>query len=98
MITSKLLKTNNFNIKDTKTGSGNNDFMLHNVIIKKPILLEEAKRIAKDIIKDDKKKFYRETEKTYRFRNIPKTKFIKKSFRTKKINDNISLTFGKLIV
>lgn len=95
--TSNLLKTNKFNIKDTKTGSGNNQYILHNVIIKKTIPLDEAKRIAKDIIKDDKKSFYRETENSYRFRNIPKTKFIKKSFKTKKVNDNISLTFGKLI-
>ena len=97
LITSNLLKTDKFNIKDTKTGSGNEGYMLHNVIIKKPIPLEEAKKIAKDIIKDNKKKFYRETETSYRFRNIPKTKFVKKSFRTKKINDNVSLTFGKLI-
>ena len=95
LITSNLLKTDKFNIKDTKTGSG--IYMLHNVIIKKIIPLDEAKKIAKDIIKDDKKSFYRETEKTYRFRNIPKTKFIKKSFKTKKVNDNISLIFGKLI-
>lgn len=97
LISSKLLKTNKFNIKDTITGSGDS-YQLHNVIIKKKIPLEEAKQLAKDIIKDNKKKFYRETKLSYRFRNIPKTKFLVNSFRTKKVNENITLTFGKLKV
>ena len=96
LITSNLLNTDKFNIKDTKTGSGN-VYELHNVIIKKDVPLEDAKQMAKNIIKNDKKTFYRETEKSYRFRNIPKTKFEPSSFRVKKINDNITLTFGKLI-
>lgn len=69
---------------------------LHAVIIKKPYDLDKAKEIVEEYIKDGKKHYYRETAKSYRFRNIPKTKFIKKSFRTKKINPNISLIFGKL--
>lgn len=71
---------------------------LHAVIIKKPIDLDEAKRIAKDIIKDNTKTFYRETNQSYRFRNISKQKFIPKSFRTKKIRGRpISLVFGELL-
>ena len=73
-----------------------NGLKLHAVIIKKPYDLEKAKQTAASIINDKKKKFYRETDGSYRFRNIPKTKFIKKSFRTKKINSNISLIFGLL--
>lgn len=70
---------------------------LHAVIIKKPIDLDEAKQIAKDIIKDNTKTFYRETKQSYRFRNISKQKFIPKSFRTKKIRGKpISLVFGEL--
>lgn len=69
---------------------------LHAVIIKKPYDLDKAKETVEEYIKDGKKHYYRETAKSYRFRNIPKTKFIKKSFRTKKINPNISLIFGKL--
>lgn len=69
---------------------------LHAVIVKKPYDIEKAKEEVKDILKDDNKKYYRETPKSYRFRNIPKTKFIKKTFRTKKLNPNISLVFGKL--
>lgn len=68
---------------------------LHAVIIKKPINIEKAKEISKEFIKPSKS-YYRETESSYRFRNIPKTKFIKKSFRTKKINEYISLIYGKL--
>ena len=66
---------------------------LHAVIIKKPIALGEAKRISKDFIKKDVD-FFRETSESYRFRNIPKTKF--KSFRTKVVNDKISLIYGDL--
>jgi len=73
-------------------------YELHAVIFKKPYDLSTAKQEARDIIKDKKKNFYRETETSYRFRAIPKTKFEKKSFRTKKINDNISLVFGKIKV
>lgn len=71
-------------------------YELHAVIIKKPIKLEEAKKIAQDIIKDKSKTFYRETMDSYRFRNIAKTKFDPKTFRTKVINPQISLVFGKL--
>ena len=56
-----------------------------------------AKKIAKDIIKNKNKNYYRMTTNSYRFRNIPKTKFIKKSFRTKKINEYLSLIYGKLL-
>ena len=32
----------------------------------------------------------------YNFRNIPKTKFEPKTYRTKKVNKDISIVFGKL--
>jgi len=72
-------------------------YELHNVIIKNSVPLHHAKQLSKHFIHDKNKKFYRETENSYRFRNIPKTKFIKSSFRTKKINPNIILTYGILI-
>jgi hypothetical protein len=71
-------------------------FSLHAVIIDKSIPLEKAKTISKDYIKGDKS-FYRETSESYRFRNIPKTKFDSKTFRSKKINDKITLVYGKLL-
>ena len=72
------------------------NYQLHAVIIKKPVKLTKAKQEASDIIKNNNRKFYRETNESYRFRNIPKTKFIKTSFRSKPINDKITLVYGKL--
>ena len=72
-------------------------YALHAVLIDKVIPLEEAKKIAQDIIKNKNRKYYRETTNQYRFRNISKQKFIKKSFRSKRIDDNIVLVFGNLI-
>jgi len=69
---------------------------LHAVIINKDLKLTKAKKIAKDIINNDKRKFYRETNDSYRFRNIPKQKFVQTSFRSKPINKNVTLVFGKL--
>jgi len=69
-------------------------FELHAVVINKNIKLDDAKKMAMDIIKDKNKTFYRETTDSWRFRNIPKTKF--SEFRSKVINPNITLIFGKL--
>lgn len=68
---------------------------LHTVIISKSIPLAEAKKIAAEYIPPTRK-YYRTTTNSYRFRNIPKTKFDKGSFRTKKINDYISLVYGNI--
>lgn len=72
------------------------NYELHAVIIKKPFDLDEAKLIASNIINNKNRKFYRETDNSYRFRNLPKQKFIASSFRTKIINPYLSLVFGKL--
>lgn len=71
-------------------------YHLHAVIIKKPVKLIKAKQEASEIINNDNRKFYRETNESYRFRNIPKTKFIKSTFRSKPINKNITLVYGKM--
>lgn len=63
-------------------------------IIKKEVGLEKARKIAEEIIKKDNP-FMRETEDSYRFRNLAKTKFVPSSFRTKKVNDRVSLVFGE---
>ena len=70
-------------------------YEIHAVIIKKSIPFEEARKIASEIINNPNRKFYRETESSYRFRNIPKQQFNKKTFRSKKINENITLVFGE---
>jgi hypothetical protein len=68
---------------------------LHAVVFKKPVdldyIIEESKKFIKR-----KNPFFRETNTSVRVRNIPKTKFEPKSFRTKKINPYISLVFGTL--
>jgi len=71
-------------------------YELHAVVIKKEVPLKDAKKYAADIIKDKSKTFMRETMDSYRFRNIPKTKFDEKTFRSKVVNPNITLIFGKL--
>ena len=69
-------------------------YVIQVAIIKKGVGLEKAKKIAEEILKKDNA-FMRETEDTYRFRNLPKTKFKSDTFRTKKINDKVSLVFGE---
>lgn len=81
-------------MKKHKNNNENVKYKLHAVILKKPINFNDAKYISQKFIKDKNKKFYRETDDSFRFRNIPKTKF--SEFRTKQINDNISLIYGKL--
>jgi len=65
---------------------------LHAVIIKKPITLQGAREIASEFIKNKQHNFYRETKNSYRFRNIPKSRF--SSFKSKKINKDITLIYG----
>jgi hypothetical protein len=67
---------------------------LHAVVVKKPSTVALARYKAQKFIRNKKKTFYRETEDSYRFRNIPKQLF--KDFVTKKIDDDISLVLGHL--
>lgn len=69
-------------------------WVIHAVVINKVIPLEEARKISQEIIKNPNRKFMREETNTYRFRNISKQKFNK--FKTKVINENINIVFGKL--
>lgn len=68
-------------------------YSLHAVIVKKPIELKQAKQSAKHFITDKPLK-YRETKTSYRFENYPKGEFEPKTFRTKKLNKDVSLIFG----
>jgi hypothetical protein len=70
-------------------------YELHAVVVNKNIGLEGAIKESKHFINNDRN-FYRETKSSYRFRNIPKQKFQKKSFRSKKINPEVTLIYGKL--
>lgn len=67
---------------------------LHAVIVKKPIPLALARLRAQKFIKNKSKTFFRETEDSFRFRNLPKGHF--KDFVSKKINDEITIVVGHL--
>lgn len=75
-------------------GKGKSALTLHAIVVKKPFDLHEARAIARRIMKTKKDKFMRETSTSYRFRNIPKTKF--SSFVSKQINPHTTLIFGNL--
>lgn len=77
-------------------GFGYDDGALHAIVFRKPITREKLEQDTRSILKKKKIPFIRETEQSFRVRNIPKTKFISKSFRTKVVNPEISLIFGKL--
>lgn len=72
---------------------------LQAVVVDKDLGIVEASRIYNEITQNKQKKnfYYRTTEHSIRFRNIPKTRFDKKSFRTKKVDENVSLIFGHLL-
>lgn len=71
-------------------------YALHAVEVKNNIDIEKAKMIAQEFIKDKKKKMYKESKNFFRFRNIPKQKFKPRSFKSKKINEDIILVYGIL--
>ena len=72
------------------------NLQLHDVIISKAgYTLKHAKEEATKFIPPTRK-YYRETENSYRFRNISKQKFEPDSFHCKEINNNIILIVDKL--
>jgi len=72
----------------------NDGYALHAVIINKSVPLEKAKKDARNIMKSKTDKFMRQTENSYRFRNIPKQKF--SDFRSQVVNPEITLIWGKM--
>jgi len=81
--------------KKSKNGSGKKSgvWELHKVYISKPLSVEKAKEMASKFIKG-KKTFYKEYPNKYNFRNISKQKF--NMFRGKKLNEDITLIYGRL--
>ena len=71
---------------------------LQAVIVHKPVEFKDAYFMAQNIINNPRKTFFRETDASYRFRNIPKTDFIPGHYVSKKIDDKMTLVFGKLKV
>jgi hypothetical protein len=74
----------------------NDNYSLHAVIFKKPINIETVIEKSEQFTQKKGIPFIRETNTSFRVRNIPKTKFISNTFRTKRINQDISLVFGEL--
>lgn len=79
-------------------------YELHAVIVNKNVtsakppalrVFEEARRISKNFIPLNRN-FYRETTNSFRFRNIPKQQFEKGTFKSKKVNKDITLVYGKM--
>jgi hypothetical protein len=70
-------------------------YALQKVQIRNTMPLEEAEKHYTAITKKKPRKV-RETDNFYQFRYLPPTKFEKRSFRTKVVNDDIHLIFGKL--
>jgi hypothetical protein len=70
-------------------------YALQKVQIRNTMPLEEAEKHYTSITKKKPRKV-RETDNFYQFRYLPPTKFQKRSFRTKVVNDDIHLIFGKL--
>ena len=72
------------------------NYALHAIIFKKPNNIQTVIEHSQQFTHKKSIPFIRETNTSFRVRNIPKTKFISKTFRTKKINKEISLIFGEL--
>jgi hypothetical protein len=75
--------------------SESDKYALQKVEIRNNIPLDEAEKHYKKITKRKPRKV-RETTNFYQFRFLPPTKFESRSFRTKVVNDDIRLIFGKL--
>jgi hypothetical protein len=67
-------------------------YEIQSVVIHKPMTLEKAKKAAKKIIGKDE---HRETDSSYRFKNMSKKQFDPDTFKSKVINKDITLVVGK---
>lgn len=91
-----LIQSNKEQSSEQRGGSTvQNKYALQKVQIRNTIPLEDAEKKYKDITKRKPRKV-RETKNFYQFRFLPPTKFEPKSFRTKVVNKDIRLLFGKL--
>jgi hypothetical protein len=69
------------------------NWRIHAILVNDKIPFKDAEKVAQDILKKDKI-FYRHEGNNFRFRNIPKTRFNK--YRSKIVNDDITIVFGLL--
>lgn len=83
-------------INEGLIGGSSDKFALHAIVFKKPYNPENVIIDSQPFLHKKGIPFIRETEHSYRVRNIPKTKFDKDTYRTKVINEDISLIYGEL--
>jgi len=76
------------------SGKSSSEYQLHAVVINKRMSKKEADQHARHILKKNKLTG-RETSNSYRYENINKKYFIPTSYRTQKLNNDVSLIFGK---
>ena len=73
--------------------------VLHAIILHKPFVKTKDEALAyakKHFPNETIKGFVRDSGASLRVRIVPKTKFDKTSYVSKKINENITMVFGKL--
>lgn len=75
---------------------GNGKYVIHRVNVNKDIPFEEARKHAQNILKTKRQFKEKIVGNNYHFRSIPKTHFKKGSFRTKRINKDISIILAEL--
>jgi hypothetical protein len=77
-------------------GSLKDGFVIHAIKIHNSIPKEEQIRHVQSISKSKKKRLNKLYGEYTSYRIIPKTKFKPRSWKTKKVNDSISIVFGEL--
>lgn len=70
-------------------------FVIHNIDIKKPKTYKQLSFIQ-TLLLENKKTKMKELSNIFRFQQIPKTKFIESTFKTKKIGTDIIIKYGLL--
>ena len=69
---------------------------VHAIEVKKEAGISEAKKIARKTLEKKRLYSYREGDDVYRFKNLPKKLFDKKTFRKLKLDDKVTLVCGRL--
>ena len=70
-------------------------FYVWTVLINKSVGIARALKMFKDLT-GSKNRGYFETDTDYRFKNINKTEFDPTTFKLKKIDDLVSVVYGRL--
>lgn len=74
----------------------NDKYGLHAILIPHDSTPEHVNDICEKFLGNKKRIYKRLTKNKIRIRNIPKTKFEKKSFKSKPLNDGTTLVYGRL--